>query len=36
MIPHPTNTAQVWIAEAKISGVESAEKAGVKAEVIGA
>ena len=34
--PDPTNTAQALIAEAKISGVESAEKAGVSAAVIGA
>lgn len=34
--PHPTNVAQASIAEAKISGVESDEKAGVKAAVIGA
>jgi hypothetical protein len=34
--PHPTKMAQAWIADAKISGVESAENAGVRAAVIGA
>lgn len=34
--PHPTNAAQASTAEAKISGVESDEKAGVKAAVMGA
>jgi hypothetical protein len=34
--PQPTNTAQAWTAEAKISGVESEENAGVRAAVMGA
>jgi hypothetical protein len=34
--PQPTKTAQAWTADAKISGVESAENAGVRAAVMGA
>jgi hypothetical protein len=34
--PQPTNTAHAWTADAKISGVESAENAGVRAAVMGA
>jgi len=34
--PHPTNKALVLTADAKISGVESGEIAGVRAAVIGA
>ena len=34
--PHPTKNAQAWTAEARISGVESDEKAGVSAAVMGA
>lgn len=34
--PDPTNTAHTWMAEARTSGNESAEKAGVSAAAIGA
>lgn len=34
--PHPTKMAQVPMADAKISGVESDENAGVNAAVMGA
>jgi hypothetical protein len=34
--PHPTKIAQAPTADAKISGVESEENAGVRAAVIGA
>jgi hypothetical protein len=34
--PHPTNTAHTSMAEARISGVESEENAGVSAAVMGA